>query len=215
MSAALAASRAEPIATAVPRSSLPGSWRTRSRSVQGNCGGRERRFRPPISASIQARLADHFRNAQQRNWCASARGRVQRLADRATRARRLPLCLVGIRVGHSRQFRVRHDHCETWRGARRSACRSPGVRPTVRGPETSGRQRVIGDLMKAKAGIRQSMLSLIVFVIVLGGLVSVDARVRDRFSNLISGGDELSPWGHRADRPRLRAGQRGTPSERR
>jgi hypothetical protein len=51
--------------------------------------------------------------------------------------------------------------------------------------------------MKAKAGIRQSMLSLIVFVIVLAGLVSVDARVRDRFSNLISGGDELSPWGHR------------------
>jgi hypothetical protein len=51
--------------------------------------------------------------------------------------------------------------------------------------------------MKAKAGLRQSMLSSIVFVIVLGGLVSVDARVRDRFSNLISGGDDLSPWGDR------------------
>ena len=41
------------------------------------------------------------------------------------------------------------------------------------------------------------MLSLIVFVIVLGGLVSVDARVRDRFSNVLSGGDGLSPWGDR------------------
>jgi len=52
--------------------------------------------------------------------------------------------------------------------------------------------------MKAKAGIRQSMLSLIVFVIVLAGLVLVDARVRDRFSNLFSGGDPMSPWGDRA-----------------
>jgi hypothetical protein len=51
--------------------------------------------------------------------------------------------------------------------------------------------------MKAKAGLRQSMLSTVVFVIVLGGLVSVDARVRDRFSNLISGGDDLTPWGDR------------------
>jgi hypothetical protein len=41
------------------------------------------------------------------------------------------------------------------------------------------------------------MLSTVVFVIVLGGLVSVDARVRDRFSNLISGGDDLTPWGDR------------------
>jgi hypothetical protein len=51
--------------------------------------------------------------------------------------------------------------------------------------------------MKAKAGIRQSMLSLIVFVTVLAGLVLVDARVRDRFSNLFAGDDPLSPWGDR------------------
>jgi hypothetical protein len=40
-----------------------------------------------------------------------------------------------------------------------------------------------------KAGLRQSMLSLSVFVIVLAGLVFVDPRVRDRFSALVSGGD--------------------------
>jgi hypothetical protein len=48
--------------------------------------------------------------------------------------------------------------------------------------------------MSAKAGLRQSVLSTLVFVIVLAGLVSVDARVRDRFSNLMTGGDGL---GHR------------------
>jgi hypothetical protein len=48
-----------------------------------------------------------------------------------------------------------------------------------------------------KKRIRQSVLSLTVFVIVLAGLVSVDARVRDRFTNLIAGGEELSPWGDR------------------
>ena len=42
------------------------------------------------------------------------------------------------------------------------------------------------------------MMSLIVFVIVLGGLVSVDARVRDRFSDLMAGDAHLSPWSDRA-----------------
>ena len=45
--------------------------------------------------------------------------------------------------------------------------------------------------------IRQSMLSVAVFVLVLGGLVSVDERVRDRFNDLLSGGDNLTPWGDR------------------
>ena len=49
--------------------------------------------------------------------------------------------------------------------------------------------------MSAKAGIRQSVLSLIVFVIILAGLVSVDTRVRDGVTNLVSGGDGLP---HRA-----------------
>lgn len=42
------------------------------------------------------------------------------------------------------------------------------------------------------------MLSLIVFVIVLAGLVSVDARVRDRFNDLMAGDAHLSPWSDRA-----------------
>ena len=96
MSAALAASRAEPIATAVPRSSLPRSWRTRSRSVQGNCGGRGHRFRPPISASIQARWPIIFVTLTAKLVRASAEGVTPAPRPR-TRARRLPLCLVGIR----------------------------------------------------------------------------------------------------------------------
>ncbi len=45
--------------------------------------------------------------------------------------------------------------------------------------------------------IRQYAISAVVFAIVLGGLVSVDERVRDRFSDLLHGSDSLSPWGDR------------------
>lgn len=48
-----------------------------------------------------------------------------------------------------------------------------------------------------KIGIRQSAISLTVFCVVLAGLVSVDARVRERFTDLISGNDSLSPLGDR------------------
>ena len=48
-----------------------------------------------------------------------------------------------------------------------------------------------------KERIRQSALSLAVFVIVLAGLVSVDERVRERFTNLVASGEDLSPWGDR------------------
>jgi hypothetical protein len=49
-----------------------------------------------------------------------------------------------------------------------------------------------------KAGIRQSMLSVTVFVVVLGALVFVDPRVRDRFGALVFGGDGVSSAGDRA-----------------
>ncbi len=49
-----------------------------------------------------------------------------------------------------------------------------------------------------KLGFRQGLMSLVVFVMVLAGLVSVDARVRDRLGDLIGGGDAVSPWGDRA-----------------
>jgi hypothetical protein len=45
--------------------------------------------------------------------------------------------------------------------------------------------------------LRQYAISAVVFAIVLGGLVSVDDRVRDRFSDLLHGSDSLSPWGDR------------------
>jgi hypothetical protein len=48
-----------------------------------------------------------------------------------------------------------------------------------------------------KVALRQYALSITVFAIVLGGLVSVDERVRDRFSAVVRGDDALTPWGDR------------------
>ena len=48
-----------------------------------------------------------------------------------------------------------------------------------------------------KVALRQYTISITVFLIVLAGLVSVDERVRDRFTDLLSGNDALSPWGDR------------------
>jgi hypothetical protein len=45
--------------------------------------------------------------------------------------------------------------------------------------------------------IRQYALSIAVFAIVLGGLVSIDERVRDRFLAVVHGDDALTPWGDR------------------
>jgi hypothetical protein len=45
---------------------------------------------------------------------------------------------------------------------------------------------------------RQWLLSVGVFVLIIGALVSVDARVRDQFNNLISGGNGISTWDTRA-----------------
>lgn len=49
-----------------------------------------------------------------------------------------------------------------------------------------------------KLALRQYVLSIAVLGIVLGGLVSVDERVRDRLSALVHGDGALSPWGERA-----------------
>jgi hypothetical protein len=49
-----------------------------------------------------------------------------------------------------------------------------------------------------KLGFRQTIASLAVFAAVLMFLVSLDDRVRDRFSDLLSAGTDLSPWTHRA-----------------
>ena len=49
-----------------------------------------------------------------------------------------------------------------------------------------------------KLGLRQAIASAAVFGAVLLGVVSVDDRVRERFGDLISGGDGISTWGNRA-----------------
>lgn len=51
--------------------------------------------------------------------------------------------------------------------------------------------------MQIKLGLRQTALSMLVFCGVLLALVSVDARVRERVGEMISGGDGLSTWGDR------------------
>jgi hypothetical protein len=51
--------------------------------------------------------------------------------------------------------------------------------------------------MQIKPSVRQTVVSLMVFCGVLIALVSVDARVRDRVGDLVSGGDGLSSWGDR------------------
>jgi hypothetical protein len=49
-----------------------------------------------------------------------------------------------------------------------------------------------------KLGFQQSIASTVVFAAVLLMLISVDDRVRDRFSDLVAGGNGLTPWGDRA-----------------
>jgi len=46
-------------------------------------------------------------------------------------------------------------------------------------------------------GLRQTLVSVGIFGAILFALVSVDARVRDRFRELVASGDGLSPWGDR------------------
>lgn len=52
--------------------------------------------------------------------------------------------------------------------------------------------------MPKKWGIRQGIVSAAVFGAVVLLLVSVDSRVRERFGDLVFGGQGVSPWGDRA-----------------
>jgi hypothetical protein len=51
--------------------------------------------------------------------------------------------------------------------------------------------------MQIKLSLRQWALSTLVFGGVLFALASVDARVRERVSDVVTGGDGLTPWGDR------------------
>jgi hypothetical protein len=51
---------------------------------------------------------------------------------------------------------------------------------------------------RMKLGFRQGLASAAIFGAVLLMLVSIDDRVRDRFTELLSSGNSLSPWGDRA-----------------
>ena len=49
--------------------------------------------------------------------------------------------------------------------------------------------------MQIKLSVRQWTLSTLVFGGVLLALASVDARVRERVGDVVSGGNGLTPWG--------------------
>ena len=51
--------------------------------------------------------------------------------------------------------------------------------------------------MQIKLSLRQTGLSLLVFCGVLLALVSVDARVRERVGDVVTGGDGITSWGDR------------------
>jgi len=49
-----------------------------------------------------------------------------------------------------------------------------------------------------KFGIKQGLVSAAVFAVLLMALVSVDDRVKDRFSELLAGNNSVSSWSSRA-----------------
>ena len=49
-----------------------------------------------------------------------------------------------------------------------------------------------------KFGSRQGFASAAVFVVLLLTLVSIDARVKDRFTELVAGDNSVSSWSDRA-----------------
>jgi hypothetical protein len=51
--------------------------------------------------------------------------------------------------------------------------------------------------MQIKLGLRQTVFSSMVFCGVLLALVSIDGRVRERLSDVMTGGDTVTPWGDR------------------
>lgn len=52
--------------------------------------------------------------------------------------------------------------------------------------------------MKFKFGVQQALASSAVFALILFALISVDERVKERFTELVSGGDSVASWGQRA-----------------
>jgi hypothetical protein len=51
--------------------------------------------------------------------------------------------------------------------------------------------------MQIKLSLRQTAVSVTVFFGVLLALVSVDARVRERVGDVVTGGDGITSWGDR------------------
>lgn len=52
--------------------------------------------------------------------------------------------------------------------------------------------------MRTKLGLRQAVISTLIFGGVLLALVSIDPRVRERMTDVLASGDGLAPWSARA-----------------
>lgn len=52
--------------------------------------------------------------------------------------------------------------------------------------------------MKVKFGVQQALASTAVFALIIVALVSVDARVKERFTELVSGDNAIGTWQDRA-----------------
>jgi hypothetical protein len=72
------------------------------------------------------------------------------------------------------------------------------ISPARKGLRLAQRVSAEGKRTPMKLGFRQGLVSAAIFGAVLFTLVSIDERVRDRFGDLVSRGNSLSPWGDRA-----------------
>jgi hypothetical protein len=52
--------------------------------------------------------------------------------------------------------------------------------------------------MKVKFGIQQAFASSAIFALIILALVALDGRVRDRFTEMVAGGDAIGTWSGRA-----------------
>jgi hypothetical protein len=53
--------------------------------------------------------------------------------------------------------------------------------------------------MQIKSGVRQALISAVVFCGVVLALASIDPRVKEQMQNLVFGGNGISSWDNRAN----------------
>jgi hypothetical protein len=97
-------------------------------------------------------------------------------------------------------FRFSHDFRGGYMESHARPPRGTPIAITGAHPFVRGDNRIHKGTTAMKLAIRQGLASAAVFGAVLLVLISVDDRVRERFSDLMAGGanGSVSPWGDRA-----------------